>query len=180
MTANELTWLPTADHPELLADPVRAQLAGSELGTHAQVAQIDPAIADTAAPVQATEVTLESSANCLIVRARRGGEETFAAALVLATTKADINSTIRKTLGARKCSFMSMDDAVELTAMEYGGITPIGLPDRWPVLIDSRVVATEQIVIGSGLRTSKVRIDGACAAQLPGAQVIEGLAIEIE
>lgn len=99
--------------------------------------------------------------------------------LVLATTKADINTTIRKHLGARKCSFLAMEAAVEATGMAYGGITPLGLPVEWPVLVDSRVVAQPHVVIGSGLRRSKVRLPGETAGRLPGAQVVEGLALEL-
>ena len=172
-----LTWLPAADHPELLAEPAQMALARWAGGTETEVAEIDPAIADTSALVQATDVTLRSCANCLVVRARRGGTERFAAALVLATTKADINNVIRKTLAARKCSFLAMDAAVAATGMEYGGITPLGLPEDWPVLVDSRVVAADQIVIGSGLRRSKIRLPGALAAELPHSEVIENLAI---
>lgn len=174
-----LTWLPAADHPDLLAEPAGTALAAWDGGTRAQVAEIDPAIADTAALVAATDVSLESCANCLVVRARRGGEETLAAVLVLATTKADINTTIRKHLGARKCSFLAMEAAVEATGMAYGGITPLGLPVEWPVLVDSRVVAQPHVVIGSGLRRSKVRLPGETAGRLPGAQVVEGLALEL-
>lgn len=169
--------MPAAHHPDLLADPVRAALTAWPHAGAAEVAQIDPDLADTAALVAATDVTLATSANCLAVRARRGGTQTLAAVLVLATTKADINTTIRKALGARKCSFMSMDAAVQATGMEYGGITPIGLPQGWPVLIDARVVQADQIVIGSGLRRSKVRIPGPLAGGLPGARVVEDLAI---
>lgn len=173
-----LSWQPALERPDLLAAPAHEALTASPL-SGVEVAEIDPDVADTAALVDTTDVTLRSCANCLIVRARRGGEETLAAVLVLATTRADINSAIRKTLGARKCSFLSMDGAVELTGMEYGGITPIGLPSAWPVLIDARVTAEETIVIGSGVRRSKVRLPGSIVAELPGAQVIEDLAIEL-
>lgn len=177
MTA--LTWIPALEAADLLAPPVGEAISAVVDPHRFEVAEIDPDLADTAALVAATDVTLRSSANCLVVRARRGGEETLAAALVLATTKADINTAIRKTLGARKCSFLSMDAAVELTQMEYGGITPIGLPADWPVLVDARVLAEPHVVIGSGLRRSKVRLPGSAVADLPGTQVIEGLALEV-
>lgn len=173
---HSLTWQPITDRPDLLADPVRAALSEASPAAAVQVAEIDPALADTAALVEATDVRLEQSANCLVVLGRRGEIERIAAALVLATTRADVNTTVRKTLGVRKASFLSMDRAVAETGMEYGGITPIGLPEAWPVLVDSAVTATEQIVIGSGLRRSKLRMPGALVADLPGVQVIEGLA----
>jgi prolyl-tRNA editing enzyme YbaK/EbsC (Cys-tRNA(Pro) deacylase) len=96
--------------------------------------------------------------------------------VVLATTRADVNGAVRRLLDARKASFAPMDEAVRLTGMEYGGITPIGLPKDWPVLVDARVVAIPHVVIGSGVRHSKIAIPGPALGALPGAEVIDGLA----
>ena len=60
--------------------------------------------------------------------------------------------------------------------MEYGGITPIGLPDGWPVLIDPAVLEQQSVVIGSGLRRSKLLLPPKLLTELPGADVVEGLA----
>lgn len=180
MTA--LTWHPVTDRPDLLAEPVAAALLGGAggpegpLASSCEVAEIDPDLADTQALVDSTDVTLEECANCIVVLGRRGETERVAAALVLATTRADVNTVIRKTLDVRKASFMPMDRAVTETGMEYGGITPVGLSGEWPVLVDARVVDAPSVVIGSGVRRSKVRLPGALVAQLPGVQVIEGLA----
>lgn len=137
------------------------------------VTEIDPGLADTAAFCAAYESGLETSANCVVVAGRRAEVQTTAACLVLATDKADVNKTVRKHLGVRKISFASMDDAVSETGMEYGGITPVGLPDGWPVLVDTAVTKQPWVVIGSGIRGSKLAIPGALAATLPGAEVIE-------
>lgn len=171
-----LTWHPVAERPDLLAEPVRAALEGLPLAASVEVAAIDPDLADTQALVDATDVTLEESANCIVVLGRRGETERVTAALVLATTRADVNTTIRKSLDVRKASFMPMERAVSETAMEFGGITPVGLPSDWPVLVDSRVVESERVVIGSGIRGSKLRLPGASVALLPGVTVLEGLA----
>lgn len=171
-----LTWHPFTDRPDLVADRVRAALEGSPLAASVEVTEIDPDVADTQALVDATDVLLEECANCIVVLGRRGEDERIAAGLVLATTRADVNSTIRKRLDVRKASFLSMDRAVADTGMEHGGITPIGLPVAWPVLVDARVVDAPQVVIGSGLRRSKLRLPGALVADLPGVQVIAGLA----
>jgi prolyl-tRNA editing enzyme YbaK/EbsC (Cys-tRNA(Pro) deacylase) len=96
--------------------------------------------------------------------------------MVLATTRADVNGVVRRRLDVRSASFAQMDEAVELTGMEYGGITPIGLPDGWPVLVDAAVVAAGLVVIGSGIRGSKLELPGDALADLPGAVVLEGLA----
>lgn len=171
-----LTWHPVSTRPDLLGEPVRTALEGSPVADSVEVAAIDPDLADTQALVDATDVTLEESANCIVVLGRRGEIERVTAALVLATTRADVNTTIRKSLDVRKASFMPMERAVTETAMEFGGITPIGLPRDWPVLVDSRVVESVRVVLGSGVRGSKLRIPGAQLAQLPGVTVIEGLA----
>jgi prolyl-tRNA editing enzyme YbaK/EbsC (Cys-tRNA(Pro) deacylase) len=140
------------------------------------VAPIDADLADTAAFCDAYEVGLDVSANCVIVAGKRGGDVRYAACLVLATTRADVNGVVRKLLDVRKASFAPMDEAVELTGMEYGGITPIGLPADWPILVDARVAATPQVIIGSGVRHSKIELPGAALALLPNAQVVGDLA----
>jgi prolyl-tRNA editing enzyme YbaK/EbsC (Cys-tRNA(Pro) deacylase) len=99
------------------------------------------------------------------------------ACVVLATTRADVNGLVRRHVGARKASFAAMDDAVAQTGMEYGGITPVGLPADWPLLVDSAVVATPYVVVGSGRRRSKLVLPGAALAALPGAEVLDGLGI---
>ena len=179
-----LTWTPALERPELLAGPVRqtleAMAADGEDLTAVEVAGIDPDHADTAVLVEATGWDLRDMANCIVIAGARAGEERVCAALVLGHTRADVNTTVRKRLDVRKCSFMPMDDAVGRTGMEYGGITPLGLPDDWPVLVDARVVDRQQIVVGSGLRRSKLRLPGAMAARLPGAEVVDGLAREID
>ncbi|MDQ1604525.1 MAG: hypothetical protein QOE01_2370, partial [Actinomycetota bacterium] len=92
------------------------------------------------------------------------------------TTRADVNGVVRRRLAARKASFAPMDQAVEQTGMEYGGITPIGLPPDWPIIIDAAVVAKPLVVVGSGVRRSKIVLPGAALADLPGADVVDGLA----
>jgi prolyl-tRNA editing enzyme YbaK/EbsC (Cys-tRNA(Pro) deacylase) len=168
-----LTWLPAAEHPELLAEPVAAALA--QLAAPAWVARIDDDLADTAAFTDAYGVPAEASANCVVVAARRAGQTTLAACLVLATTRADVNGLVRRHLGARKASFAPQDVAVAESGMAYGGITPVGLPPSWPVLVDGAVAAADLVVVGSGTRGSKLAVPGAALAALPSAEVLEGL-----
>lgn len=165
---------PAVERPDLLAAPVSAALATSAA---ILVAEIDPAYADTAAFCAEYGVAPEESANCVIVAARRGADSRMVACVVLATTRADVNGLVRRHVGARKASFAAMDDAVAKTGMEYGGITPVGLPADWPLLVDSAVVATPYVVIGSGRRCSKLVLTGAALAALPGAEVLDGLGI---
>lgn len=165
-----LHWVPATGRPDLLADPVARAVA--ELGGEAEVAEIDPELADTAAFCERYGVRLDESANCVVVAARRGGETRYAACMVLATMRADVNGVVRRHLDARKASFAPMAQAVELTGMEYGGITPLGLPGDWPVLVDTHVAEHPRVVIGSGVRRSKLAVSGATLAGLKGAEVL--------
>lgn len=176
-----LAWGPALERPDLLAPPVRSALPGmpSDVTDRIEVAEIDPEHADTAVLVEQTGMEMQDMANCIVISGARAGEERLCAALVLGHTRADVNKTIRKLLDVRKCSFMPMAEAVERTGMEYGGITPLGLPETWPVLVDALVLGREWIVIGSGLRRSKLRLPGSVAADLPGARVVEDLALEV-
>jgi prolyl-tRNA editing enzyme YbaK/EbsC (Cys-tRNA(Pro) deacylase) len=115
----------------------------------------------------------------VVVAGKRGGETRYAACTILATTRADVNGMVRRHLDVRKCSFAPMDEAVRLTGMEYGGITPIGLPADWPILVDSRVASTAHVIIGSGVRHSKIALAGSALGALPNAVVIEDLAREV-
>lgn len=165
-----LTWLPGHDHPELLAPVVSDAISRDQLSCF--VAAIDPALADTAAFCETYQVPLDVSANCVVVAGRRAESVTMAACLVLATDRADINKTVRRHLEVRKISFADMDAAVSQTGMAYGGITPIGLPASWPILIDEQVAAIPWIVIGSGIRGSKIAIRGGDVANLASVRVL--------
>jgi prolyl-tRNA editing enzyme YbaK/EbsC (Cys-tRNA(Pro) deacylase) len=163
-------WQPALDHPELLGPSVRDSI--SNLKLECFVAPIDPSQADTAAFCAAYNVPPEVSANCVVVTGRRADLSMMAACLVRATDRADVNWVIRKRLDVRKISFAGMDDAVRETGMEYGGITPIGLPASWPILIDEAVARLDVIVVGSGIRGSKIAMAGRSAASLPHAEVL--------
>jgi len=173
--AGSLTVVPAPTRTDLLAEPVAKALAALADPDAVGVAEIDPSLADTAAFCEAYGSPLEASANCVVVAGKRAGEVRFAAALVLATTRADVNGVIKRRLDVRKASFAPMDEAVSLTGMEYGGITPVGLPEDWLLLVDSVVADTDVVVIGSGLRRSKIVLPGPALAKLPGAEVVDGL-----
>jgi len=172
-----LDWTPAPLHPALVAPPVATAVAGLDAPDDVLVAAIDPDLADTAAFCERYGVGLDVSANCVVLAARRGGETRLAACMVLATTRADVNGLARRTLEAKKASFAPMDAAVAETGMEYGGITPLGLPEGWPVLVDGAVAATDRVVVGSGVRRSKLLLPGKLLAVLPGAVVLDGLGV---
>lgn len=171
-----LTSLPATEHADLVAPPVAAALAAWPEAGGVAVVEIDPGLADTAAMSEAYGVPLEASANCVLVAGRRAGEERVAACVVRADTRADVNHTVKRLLDVRKLSFMPMDRAVEDSGMEYGGITPVGLPEGWRLLVDARIPDIDVAVIGSGVRRSKLLLPGGLLAALPGAEVVEGLA----
>lgn len=172
---------PARTRLDLLAAPVAEALAQwpAEAPVDVEdvlIAPIDADLADTAAFCAAYDVGLDVSANCVVVAGKREGVVRYAACIVLATTRADVNGVVRREMGVRKASFAPMAEAVELTGMEYGGITPIGLPQEWPILVDSRVIAAPHVIVGSGVRHSKIAIPGPALGALPGARVLEGLA----
>ena len=160
--------------PDLLAPSVVTVLESGDFGD-VLVAPIDPDLADTAAFCEAYDVSPDESANCVVVAGKREGEVRLAACVVFATTRADVNGVVRRHLDVRKASFAPMAEAVELTGMEYGGITPLGLPDGWRVLVHDALLDEPVVVIGSGVRRSKLLVPGRVLADLPGAEVVPGL-----
>nr|WP_203416962.1 YbaK/EbsC family protein [Jiangella ureilytica] len=166
---------PALSRPDLLAGPVKSALEGSSSAASVYVAPIDASLADTAAFCAAYDVSLSESANCVVVAGKREGVSYVAACMVLATTRADVNGVVRRILGVRKASFLPMSEAVSATGMEYGGITPLGLPSDWPILVDPAVAALPFAVVGSGVRGSKLTVPGAVLAAWPGARVVDGL-----
>ena len=172
-----LTSLPALEHPGLLADPVAAALRGWAGAAEVAAVEIDPELADTAAMTEAYDVPLHASANCVVVAGRRDGVERVAACVVRADTRADVNNLVKRTLDVRKASFLAMERAVEESGMEYGGITPVGLPGGWRLLVDARVVDIDVAVIGSGVRRSKLLLPGRLLAELPGAEIVPDLGV---
>ena len=171
----DVTTVPALDRPDLLAAPVAAALAGWHDAAGVGVFEIDPALADTAALTEAYDLPLAASANCVVVSGRRGGEERIAACVVRADTRADVNTLVKRLLDVRKASFLDMERAVAESGMEHGGITPVGLPDGWRLLVDSTVADLDVAIIGSGVRRSKLLLPGRLLGALPGAEVVEGL-----
>lgn len=169
--------LPALDHLDLVAAPVAEVLRSWQHGDEVAVVRIDPDLADTAAMTEAYSLPLTASANCVVVAGRRDGEERVAACIVRADTRADVNNLVKRTLDVRKASFLAVDRAVEESAMEYGGITPVGLPPGWRLLVDARIVDIDVAIIGSGVRRSKLLLPGRLLAALPGAEVVDGLGL---
>ena len=162
-------------HSELLAAKVADALAKAANAEKVGVVEIDPQLSDTTAFCEHYQVSMEQAANCVVLEAKRGEKTWFAACVILGSTRADVNGLARRTLDARKVSFAPMEKAVAETAMEYGAITPVGLPENWSILIDKAVADSGYVIIGSGIRKSKLAVPGSFLASLPNAQVLEGL-----
>lgn len=172
MNVGQLVFSPASSNLTLLAKAT-ADAVSTNNFKEAMVSAIDPKLADTAAFCEYYKVGLNVSANCVIVEAKRADRVWYAACIILATTRADINGVVRRYLDARKVSFAHMDKAVLLSGMEYGGITPIGLPGDWDLLVDKSVVDTEYVIIGSGIRGSKMLVPGQLLGSLPHAATLD-------
>jgi len=157
------------------ADDGRAALEAALAGRGAsELFPCDPALADTAAFCAAYGFALEDSANTIIV-VGKGAEPVYAACVVLATHRLDVNHAVKGRFG-RRSSFASPDETRALTGHEIGGVTVFGLPAGVPVWIDAAVMDRKRIVLGGGTRSWKVLAPPAILLTLDGAEVVEGLA----
>jgi prolyl-tRNA editing enzyme YbaK/EbsC (Cys-tRNA(Pro) deacylase) len=164
-----------ADPPDdaALERSVRTVLDG--IGMPYEWMPCDPDFADTAAFCEHYGVPPDISANTIVVASRRG-PQLYCACVVLATTRLDVNNTVRRLIGAPKASFAGADETVQLTGMRIGGVAPFGLPAGLPLYVDGAVTRREQVVTGAGSRNAKVRISPQALLRVPGATVVEGLA----
>ena len=176
-TLGKLNTVPVLENLHLVAAPVAERLRTWEHADKVGVVEIDPEHADTSGTVEIYGVPWEAGANCVVIMGKREGEERTAACVVRGDTKADVNNRVKRLLDVRKCSFLDHERAVAETGMEYGGITPIGVPEGWRLLVDARVPATELVLIGSGIRGSKIILPGVLLGALPGAEVVQDLAV---
>ena len=153
-----------------------AIVAAERLGVPFEVIPCDPAYADTAAFCAQYGYPVERAANTLVVASKKEPKQ-YAACVVLATTRLDVNHAVRDLLGSAKCSFASADEMKALTGMTVGGVTVFGLPDGLPLYVDSRVMDLDWIILGTGGRNGKVRIAPEVFRRMSAAKVVEGLAM---
>jgi prolyl-tRNA editing enzyme YbaK/EbsC (Cys-tRNA(Pro) deacylase) len=139
-----------------------------------EVIACDPEFADTAAFCEKYGYPLEQSANTILV-ASKAEPKQFAACVVTADRRLDVNGTVRRLMGVRKASFASAEDTIALTGMMIGGVTPFGLPDTVPLYIDAGVMGHPWVIVGGGDRSSKLKLSPSELAALPNAQVVESL-----
>jgi prolyl-tRNA editing enzyme YbaK/EbsC (Cys-tRNA(Pro) deacylase) len=173
MDFGKLTFQPVTDDSALVAKPVNDFLESSPLRENVFVSEIDPSLSDTSAFCATYDIAMEVSANCVILEAKRAERTWYAACMILATDKADVNGKIRRLLDARKISFAPMGQATSLTGMEFGGITPIGLPADWIILVDEKILTKDEVIIGSGIRKSKLLLPGKAFTMLPNVTILD-------
>lgn len=154
---------------------VRAAMAAS--GCDYEIMDCDPELADTAVFCAHYGHAMEDSANAILVRSKTGAEK-FAACVLLANTRLDVNNVIRKKLGARKVSFADPEETRRITGMELGGVTPPGLPADLPLWVDARVMQRTFVILGAGTRAAKIKVTPDYFLTLPQTEVVEGLAKE--
>lgn len=148
--------------------------AAEATGVPFEVVPCDPALADTAAFCEAYGHSMDDSANCVVVIGK-SDPPVYAACVVLATTRLDVNGAVRRALGTRKASFAPADAVEAMTGMTVGGVTPFSLPPGMPLWVDARVLERDRIVLGGGSRSCKVLAAPSILVAL-GGEVVEGLA----
>ena len=140
-----------------------------------EVMGCNPELADTKIFCKEYGIDLKDSVNAILVKTKTG-ELKYAACALLATTRLDINKTIRKKLGARKVSFADIKETAKLTAMSIGGVTPLALPRDLPLWVDSRVMQRDSIVLGGGNRSSKIKVSPKIFNYTLNTEIVERLA----
>ena len=172
MIAKKHTEAPADAYHRRMSEDFITRLEGT--GIEYEIIPCDPELADTAAFCEHYGYALGDSANTIVVMGK-ADPPVFAACVVLATTRLDVNKAVRKRLGTRKASFASAEQTKEMTGMAIGGVTPIGLPDGLPLWVDAAVMERARIILGGGSRDRKVYAPPAVLMAL-GAEVVEDLA----
>ena len=158
-----------------MSDDARVRRVLDGLGVPYEIVEIDPAFADTAAFCEKYGYCLDVSGNNIIVASKKEPKQ-YAACLVLANTRLDVNHAVKRLMGASRVSFASADETMALTGMQIGGVTVLALPPDLPVYVDDRIMALDWMILGAGSRSAKVKISPRALERLPGVQVVPGLA----
>ena len=160
-----------------MRNPIEQQVIDhlDTLGATYEVIDCDPALADTAAFCEHYGYSPEISANAIVIASRRPPGRSCVC-LGLATTRLDVNRVVKGLLEVSKLSFASAEATIEATGMEIGGVTPFGLPEGLPIYVDGRIPLLDRCIVGGGSRSIKLIVDPTVFLDMPGVEVIEGLA----
>ncbi len=167
-----LDFQPVKDYPELVSESVHKMASSTEI----LVGRIDPQYMNGTALSDHYDVNVEDGANCVIVRGKRGEIRITAAVVVPVGYRADLNGIVRGKLDAKKVSMAPLEEILQETGMEYGSITPVGLPDAYRILIDSRLMLKDRIVVGAGKQIAKLLVPTEFFKSLPNVEIVEKLA----
>jgi len=148
------------------------------LGVPYELMQIDPAFADTAACCEKYGLPLDSAGNTIVVASKKEPRK-FGACVVKATTRLDVNHAVRALLGTSKVSFASAEETMTLTGMMIGGVTVFALPPDLPIYVDDKLMEREWVILGSGSRSSKIKIAPEVFRRIPNATIVPNLALEV-
>jgi prolyl-tRNA editing enzyme YbaK/EbsC (Cys-tRNA(Pro) deacylase) len=153
-----------------------AVAAAERFGIPVELLPCDPEHADTAAFCAHYGYPAERAANTIVVASKKEPKQ-YAACVVLANTRLDVNHAVRDLLGAAKCSFATAEEMRALTGMKVGGVTAFGLPEGLPLFVDARVLDLDWVILGTGGRNGKIRMSPEVFRRVPGAKIVEGLAV---
>ncbi len=140
------------------------------------IIEIDPDFADTADFCREYGYSSDSSGNTIIVASKKEPVK-YAACLVKASDRLDVNTTVRKLMGVRRLSFASREQTVTLTGMEIGGVTPLALPNGLPIYVDEKILELDYVILGSGVRSSKIKVAPEILRQVQNAYILPGISI---
>lgn len=162
-----------------MSEPIETRIQGvlDRSGLDYEILPCDPVLADTEVFCEHYGYPKVNSVNTILIKAKTGGER-FVACVALATTRLDVNKTIRKRLKARRVSFASPEETRKVTGMELGGVTPVGLSDDLPLWVDGRVVERPFVILGGGDRSTKIKVSPKVFDSLSNAEIISELAKE--
>jgi prolyl-tRNA editing enzyme YbaK/EbsC (Cys-tRNA(Pro) deacylase) len=145
------------------------------LGVPYEVMPIDPDFADTAVFCERYGIPLENSANTIIVASKKEPKQ-YCACVVKATTRLDVNHTVKRLMGASRVSFASADETKALTGMMIGGVTVFALPPDLPIYVDDKLMSLDWLIVGGGSRSTKIKTSPEVFRRLPGTTIVEALA----
>jgi prolyl-tRNA editing enzyme YbaK/EbsC (Cys-tRNA(Pro) deacylase) len=157
-------------------DPVEQVLIDrlDSLGVPYEVLPCDPEWADTIPYCEKYGVTMEESANSILV-VGKSDPRVYCGCVVTADTRLDVNGAVKRLLGVKKASFASPEEIRDITGMQIGGVTAVALPPELPIYVDANVLEQPSVIIGGGSRSIKVRVSPEVFRKLPNATVMEGL-----
>lgn len=159
-----------SDSRSILHPLVRQTLESNSIAADAIPCEAE--FADTAEFCSRYGFAAEDVCNTIVVVVKKNPKE-YAGCLVRSDSRLDVNHKVAAAVQFKRLSFASGEETAQLSGMEIGGVTLVGLPATMSILIDQRVMERQTVILGGGNRTSKVRVDPKELLKLPGARVAD-------